>query len=73
MLTRMVYGQLHLQSMGHCAKVNVLKVIDGQFGISGVNCKMHVVMEVGKRVSLPHICKPDIAYEYLTILAKEFS
>lgn len=54
MLSRMVYGQLHLLSMGHCAKVNVLKVIDGQLGISGVNCKMHVVMEVGKCMSFQY-------------------
>ena len=33
MLNRMVYGQLHLQRMGQCAKVNVLRVIDAQLGV----------------------------------------
>lgn len=70
MLSRMVYGQLHLQNMGHCAKVNVLRVIDGHLRVWGVNRKMHVVMEGGKCVSIPHICMPDMWYRIIDYLGK---
>lgn len=32
-LSRMVYGQLHLQSMGQCVKVSALRVIYVQPGV----------------------------------------
>lgn len=50
----MVYGQLHLQSMGQCVKVSVLRVIYEPPGVCGVKCKKHDVMAVGKCAAAPH-------------------